>query len=207
MPRSQGWRSDAHASRSNDSTSPSPLSLSHSSATVQWQGVVSWVAETTRFEGRATTPSPSGPPTPPRLATRYLPSLQAYLLRYLHHPNIIRIYQIFRNEPDYYYMVVTPLPGGELFDHLVRKVRTGSLTHSNAPGPTSGQSRAHNEELRDSYAPARYSLTRRRRRTRGEGSVLCWPAGTIGVRPFRFEHPAPFVSCKEVVERCFASVR
>lgn len=40
----------------------------------------------------------------------------------LQHSNVVCIYQFFKDEPDYYYMVMEYMAGGELFDRIVQKV-------------------------------------------------------------------------------------
>jgi calcium/calmodulin-dependent protein kinase I len=42
------------------------------------------------------------------------------VLQELHHPNIIRLYDVFE-EKDYYYLVTEKMMGGELFDRIVQK--------------------------------------------------------------------------------------
>lgn len=41
----------------------------------------------------------------------------------LQHSNVVCIYQFFKDDPDYYYMVLEYMAGGELFDRIVQKVR------------------------------------------------------------------------------------
>lgn len=42
------------------------------------------------------------------------------------------IYQFFKNDPDYYYMVLENMAGGELFDRIVQKV--GNITERERKG-------------------------------------------------------------------------
>lgn len=48
------------------------------------------------------------------------------ILRLLQHSNVVTIYQFFEDDPDYYYMVLENMAGGELFDRIVQKV--GDMT-------------------------------------------------------------------------------
>lgn len=48
---------------------------------------------------------------------------QVRILRKLKHPNVIKIYQFFKDDPDNYYEVMEFVEGGELFDRIVKKVR------------------------------------------------------------------------------------
>lgn len=48
---------------------------------------------------------------------------QVRILRNLNHPNIIKIYQFFEDDPRKYYIVTEFMEGGELFDRIVEKVR------------------------------------------------------------------------------------
>ncbi|KAG5179824.1 kinase-like domain-containing protein [Tribonema minus] len=43
------------------------------------------------------------------------------ILRQLNHPNIIDIYQFYRQERDNYYVIIEYMRGGELFDRIVKK--------------------------------------------------------------------------------------
>eukprot|EP00752_Nemacystus_decipiens_P004110 g3760.t1 len=43
------------------------------------------------------------------------------ILRVLQHSNVVCIYQFFKDDPDYYYMVLEHMAGGELFDRIVQK--------------------------------------------------------------------------------------
>eukprot|EP00612_Vaucheria_litorea_P001493 CAMPEP_0171455420 /NCGR_PEP_ID=MMETSP0945-20130129/2321_1 /TAXON_ID=109269 /ORGANISM="Vaucheria litorea, Strain CCMP2940" /LENGTH=346 /DNA_ID=CAMNT_0011980655 /DNA_START=139 /DNA_END=1179 /DNA_ORIENTATION=- len=43
------------------------------------------------------------------------------ILRNLEHPNIIEIYQFYKYEKDYYYVIIEYMKGGELFDRIVAK--------------------------------------------------------------------------------------
>ncbi|CAM9817699.1 unnamed protein product, partial [Ectocarpus sp. 13 AM-2016] len=43
------------------------------------------------------------------------------ILRLLQHSNVVTIYQFFKDDPDYYYMVMENMAGGELFDRIVQK--------------------------------------------------------------------------------------
>lgn len=47
---------------------------------------------------------------------------QVRILRVLQHSNVVCIYQFFKDDPDYYYMVLEYMAGGELFDRIVQKV-------------------------------------------------------------------------------------
>lgn len=47
---------------------------------------------------------------------------QVRILRVLQHSNVVGIYQFFKDDPDYYYMVLEYMSGGELFDRIVQKV-------------------------------------------------------------------------------------
>lgn len=44
------------------------------------------------------------------------------ILRSLKHPNVIDIYQFFKDDPDRYYVAIEYMRGGELFDRIVKKV-------------------------------------------------------------------------------------
>lgn len=48
---------------------------------------------------------------------------QVRILRAMQHPNIVAIYQFYDDEPDFYYVVLEYMEGGELFDRIVKKVR------------------------------------------------------------------------------------
>ncbi|CAM9817661.1 unnamed protein product, partial [Ascophyllum nodosum] len=43
------------------------------------------------------------------------------ILEDLDHPNVIKIYSFYRNDPQYFYMVLELMSGGELFDRIVEK--------------------------------------------------------------------------------------
>ena len=45
------------------------------------------------------------------------------ILEDLDHPNVIEIYSFYENDPQYFYMVLELMSGGELFDRIVEKVR------------------------------------------------------------------------------------
>lgn len=49
-------------------------------------------------------------------------SVQVRILRSLKHPNVIDIYQFFKDDPDRYYVSIEYMRGGELFDRIVKKV-------------------------------------------------------------------------------------
>lgn len=49
-------------------------------------------------------------------------STKVQILRMLQHPNVVKIYQFFQDDPDYYYVVLEFVAGGELFDRIVQKV-------------------------------------------------------------------------------------
>ncbi|CAN0491023.1 unnamed protein product, partial [Hapterophycus canaliculatus] len=46
---------------------------------------------------------------------------QVRILRSLKHPNIIEIYQFFKNDPKQYFVCIEYMRGGELFDRIVKK--------------------------------------------------------------------------------------
>lgn len=48
---------------------------------------------------------------------------QVRILQDLDHPNVIKIYSFFHNDPQYFYMALEMMGGGELFDMVVEKVR------------------------------------------------------------------------------------
>ncbi|CAM9494431.1 unnamed protein product [Pylaiella littoralis] len=43
------------------------------------------------------------------------------ILRLLQHSNVVSIHQFFQDDPEYYYMVMEYMSGGELFDRIVQK--------------------------------------------------------------------------------------
>lgn len=43
-------------------------------------------------------------------------------MRSLKHPNVIDIYQFFKDDPTRYYVSIEYMRGGELFDRIVKKV-------------------------------------------------------------------------------------
>lgn len=43
-------------------------------------------------------------------------------MRSLKHPNVIDIYQFFKDDPKIYYVSIEYMRGGELFDRIVKKV-------------------------------------------------------------------------------------
>lgn len=47
---------------------------------------------------------------------------QVRILRSLKHPNVIDIYQFFKDDPSHYYVSIEFMRGGELFDRIVQKV-------------------------------------------------------------------------------------
>lgn len=47
---------------------------------------------------------------------------QVKILGSLKHPNVVEIYQFFKDDPSTYYMVIEYVQGGELFDRIVKKV-------------------------------------------------------------------------------------
>ena len=49
-------------------------------------------------------------------------SVQVRILRSLKHPNVIDIYQFFKDDSDRYYVSIEYMRGGELFDRIVKKV-------------------------------------------------------------------------------------
>ena len=65
------------------------------------------------------------PPPPPRYAfCVWKPCVQTKvrILRVLQHPNVVGVHQFFKDDPDYYYVVLEYMAGGELFDRIVSKV-------------------------------------------------------------------------------------
>jgi len=44
------------------------------------------------------------------------------ILKSLKHPNVIDIYQFFKDDPNTYYVTIEYMKGGELFDRIVKKV-------------------------------------------------------------------------------------
>lgn len=44
-------------------------------------------------------------------------------MRELEHPNVVGIYGFYKNDPEYYYMVMDFMAGGVLFDRIAQKVR------------------------------------------------------------------------------------
>eukprot|EP00752_Nemacystus_decipiens_P005344 g4846.t1 len=48
-------------------------------------------------------------------------AVQVRILRSLKHPNVIDIYQFFKDDPDRYYVSIEYMRGGELFDRIVKK--------------------------------------------------------------------------------------
>lgn len=44
-------------------------------------------------------------------------------MKSLKHPNVIDIYQFFKDDPNMYYVSIEYMRGGELFDRIVKKVR------------------------------------------------------------------------------------
>lgn len=51
---------------------------------------------------------------------------QVKILRKLTHPNVVKIFHFFKEEPKYYYTVLQHLEGGELVDHIARKVQVST---------------------------------------------------------------------------------
>lgn len=43
-------------------------------------------------------------------------------MKSLTHPNVIDIYQFFKDDPQTYYVTIEYMKGGELFDRIVQKV-------------------------------------------------------------------------------------
>ena len=43
-------------------------------------------------------------------------------MRELNHPNVVSIYDFYQDDPDYFYMVLEFMEGGELFGRIVKKV-------------------------------------------------------------------------------------
>lgn len=44
-------------------------------------------------------------------------------MRELNHPNVVSIYDFYQEDPEYFYMVLEFMQGGELFGRIVKKVR------------------------------------------------------------------------------------
>lgn len=44
------------------------------------------------------------------------------ILRNLEHPNVLAVYQFFKDDPKYYFLSHERANGGELFDRIVKKV-------------------------------------------------------------------------------------
>lgn len=53
-----------------------------------------------------------------------MPSMvpQVRILRSIKHPNVIDIYQFFKDDATHYYVAIEFMRGGELFDRIVQKV-------------------------------------------------------------------------------------
>ena len=49
-----------------------------------------------------------------------------HILRSLEHPNVIRLYEFFEDDPKTYFLSMEYMRGGEVFDDIVRKVGLGS---------------------------------------------------------------------------------
>lgn len=47
---------------------------------------------------------------------------QVNILRAFQHPNIVSIYQFYRDDPDYFYTVMEYVGGGALYDRIVKQV-------------------------------------------------------------------------------------
>ncbi|CAN0474910.1 unnamed protein product, partial [Hapterophycus canaliculatus] len=47
--------------------------------------------------------------------------VQVRILRALKHPNVMGIYQFFKDDPDRYFVSMEYMRGGELFDRIVKK--------------------------------------------------------------------------------------
>lgn len=47
---------------------------------------------------------------------------QVSILRELSHPNVVEFIQFYDDDPDYFYMVMEYMAGGELFTRIVEKV-------------------------------------------------------------------------------------
>lgn len=58
---------------------------------------------------------------------------QVRILQNLKHPNVINIYQFFKDDPGNYYVVIEFMKGGELFDRIVKKVSISRLRLSGLP--------------------------------------------------------------------------
>jgi len=59
----------------------------------------------------------------------YLPS-KATVLRELSHPNIVRMYDFYEDEPDYFFVVLELMDGGELLQRIKEKVKRGVTVFS-----------------------------------------------------------------------------
>ena len=57
---------------------------------------------------------------------RFFAPSKAVVLRELDHPNVVRMYDFFENEPGYFFMVLEMMEGGELLHRVVQKVRRKS---------------------------------------------------------------------------------
>ena len=44
-------------------------------------------------------------------------------MRELNHPNVVSIYDFYQEEPDYFFMVLEYMEGGELLKRVVKKAR------------------------------------------------------------------------------------
>jgi len=44
------------------------------------------------------------------------------ILSQVDHPNVVKVYQFYKRERFFYYVVLESLAGGELFDRMVKKV-------------------------------------------------------------------------------------
>lgn len=49
---------------------------------------------------------------------------KATILRELSHPNIVRIYNFYEEEPEYFFIVLEFMEGGELLQRIKQKVKT-----------------------------------------------------------------------------------
>lgn len=44
----------------------------------------------------------------------------------MHHPNVVIIYQFYEDSPEYFYLVLELMAGGELLDRMAEKVRVAT---------------------------------------------------------------------------------
>lgn len=58
---------------------------------------------------------------------------QANIMRELNHPNVVSIYDFYQDDPDYFYMVLEFMEGGELFGRIVKKVSCNLIWYVAVP--------------------------------------------------------------------------